>query len=258
MIKGKSIFRLIAFSIIGVFLFSTQSLALAYSEKNHSPYREGNGLMLVQKSVMKDKRHHKHSEKKLKEKLDELVKAEVITEDQEEKIIARFKKRHEERKQELKNFEKMTENQQKEYIEQVKKSNEKGIFEEMIDEKIITREQADAVKIVMFKGHKHEFNLDKWKSKLDEQVKAGVITKTEAEKVLEYMKKKAEDKKVQKEKLEKMTPGERKAYILEKKSAPKSNLFDELVEKNILSKDKSEALKKSMHKHHKSNEKYDD
>lgn len=258
MFKHKSIFRFIACSIIGLFLFSTQSLVFAHHERNSSPYKEGNSLLLVQKSSVKDKRHHKHSEEKLEEKLDELVKSEVITKDQKEKIIARFKKRHEERKEEFKKFKNMTKSQQKEYIEQVKKSNEKGIFEELVDDKVITKDQADAVKIVMFKGHKHEFNLDKWKSKLDEQVKAGVITKAEAEKILEYMKKKAEDKKVLKEKLEKMTPGERKAHFLEKKSVPKSNLFDELVEQNILSKDKVEALKKSMHKHHKSNEKHDD
>jgi hypothetical protein len=259
MFKNKSVFKLIAFSMISCFLLSTQSFALAYSEKDSSAYREGKGLLGVHNSTVKDKGHHKHKEEKIKEELDELVKSEVITKDQEEKIIERFKKKHEERKEEFKKFKSMTESQQKEYIEQIRKSNEKGIFEELIEDKVITKEQADAVKIVVLKDHKQEFNYDKWKSKLDEQVKVGVITQDENDKILEYMKKKAEEKKVLKEKLEKMSPGERKAYFLEKKlSHKKCNLFDELVEQNILSKEKADTLKKAMHKKHESNEKHDD
>ena len=89
-----------------------------------------------------------------KKGLDSLVKKNVITAEQESKIIVFSKKWYEERKAEREKVRKMTQDQKKAYFEKRKSEKRYGLINGMIEEKIITENQAEEIRKIVPKHKK--------------------------------------------------------------------------------------------------------
>ncbi|QCX34088.1 hypothetical protein FDN13_10430 [Caloramator sp. E03] len=181
----------------------------------------------------------------LNEVLDSLVKDGKITSTQKEKIVSYVKIKEDERKAEKEKLKKMDEKQREEYFKNAKKNVKKDMFDDLVDQKVITQQQADTIKKALFEKNKST-KIENFKSQLENQVKTGIITKDEENKIIEYMNKKINEKKAEMEKVKNMTSEERKAYFENKKSQPKSDFYKELVDQGILTQEKADNLKKAM------------
>lgn len=200
-------------------------------------------------SIKKPNGRYEMGSQNFKEKLDSLVKSGTITQAQEDKILSLIKQKEDERKAEMEKVKNMTEEQRKEYFKQNKVKAKGDIFKELVEQNVITQQQADTIKNTIFdknKDKRKDFKGGNFKTFLDNQVKAGVITQDEENKIISYMNKKAEDKKAEMEKIKSMTDEERKAYFENKKSQTKSDLFKELVDNGILTQTKADSLMKNM------------
>jgi Tfp pilus assembly protein PilP len=100
----------------------------------------------------------------------------------------------------------------------------------------------------MLQGSFHDGD---WGTKLKEFVTAGTITQETADKIQAYLNEQQAAMKVEREKLQSMTPTERKAYFESKKSekSPKTNLLAVLVEKGILTQAQADTLKEKVQLH---------
>ncbi|MBE6066450.1 MAG: hypothetical protein E7211_01960 [Clostridium lundense] len=96
------------------------------------------------------------------------------------------------------------------------------------------------------KANKRGFLSENIKTKLDSFVKAGTITQAQEDKIIEFVNGKNEEKKVEMEKVKKMTEEQRKVYFETNKSKEKTNLFDELVSKGIINQSQADKLKASL------------
>lgn len=207
-------------------------------------------------SITNLNRGYEINSQNFKEKLDSLVKSGTITQDQEDKILSLIKQKEDERKAEMEKVKNMTKEQRKEYFKQNKIKAKSDIFKELVEKNVITQQQADTIKNTIFdknKDKRKDFKGENFKKFLDNQVKAGVITQDEENKIISYMNKKAEEKKAEMEKIKSMTDEERKAYFENKKSQIKSDLFKELVDEGILTQTKADSLRKNMQNHIKPN-----
>ncbi|SKB00482.1 hypothetical protein SAMN05443428_1443 [Caloramator quimbayensis] len=207
-------------------------------------------------SIAKPKVRYEMNSQNFKEKLDSLVKSGTITQAQEDKILSLIKQKEDERKAEMEKVKNMTEEQRKEYFKQNRVKAKSDIFKELVEQNVITQKQADTIKNTIFdknKDKRKNFKGENFKTFLDNQVKAGVITQDEENKIISYMNKKAEDKKAEMEKIKSLTEEERKAYFENKKSQAKSDFFKELVDKGILTQNKADVLKENMKNQIKSN-----
>jgi polyhydroxyalkanoate synthesis regulator phasin len=255
MTNPKFMTKLIAGALIGSAVLSTGGYALASTAKADAAKYAN-----VQHVPHGKKRAHFADE--LKTKLDSLVKSGTITQDQKNKIIAYMEKKDQERKAEMDKIKNMTEAERKAYFEQNKDKHKTDIFADLVAQNIINQTQADAIKKLMPAGHPKDkchgrkFSVDKMKSLLDNQVKAGTITQEEADKIVSFLNKKAEERKAEMEKVKNMTEAERKAYFEQKKDKQKADLFTDLVNQGILSQQKADALKKAMKDSFKKGEKH--
>lgn len=188
----------------------------------------------------------------LNEVLDSLVKDGKITSTQKEKIVSYVKIKEDERKAEKEKIKKMDDKQREEYFKNAKKNAKKDMFDDLVDQKVITQQQAEMIKKALFEKNK-AIKIENFKSKLENQVKAGIITKDEENKIIEYMNKKIDEKKEEMGKIKNMTDEERKAYFENKKSKPKSDFYKELVDQGILTQEKANNLKKAMQRFEKQN-----
>jgi hypothetical protein len=238
--------KLVAGALIGVIVICVGTLDFAFSDKVSANTKSYINLSNNREDDTKENTKHHSKKEYLRNRLDKLVESKTITKEQEEKIIDHIEKKHKERKEEIEKLKSMNEQQRNEYFNQVKANTKGGFFQELIDEKVINEKQAEEIKKVMHKNHKHKFNEKKLKSKLDEHVKAGIISKNEEDKIIAYTKEKVKYRKAQGEKIKKMTPGERRVYFLQKELEPKKGFFKDLVDQGILSQEKADALKKAM------------
>lgn len=81
-----------------------------------------------------------------------------------------------------------------------------------------------------------------FKSILDEMVKEGTLTQSEADKITTYQKSKQESMKAEMDKVKKMTDEERKNYLGTKRTE-RINFLTELVNNGIITQAKADALK---------------
>lgn len=186
----------------------------------------------------------------LKTKLDELVKASTITQEQADKITAYLSQFETEKKAEMDKVKDMTEEERKAFFEQNIKTKT-DIFAKLVSDGIITQEQADAInkfkvgprnngdKIAIPNMHSN------FKTQLDSLVTAGTISQDEEDKIIVYMDQKAADMKAEMEKVKAMTAEERKAYMTSK-IKEKTDMFAELVSQGILTQEKADAIKKTI------------
>lgn len=252
-IMGKAIAGLVAGSVIlsmSVYAFADTTDASSGASK----WANGKKIFGERMPGKKGKFGPGFMAEGFKTQLDALVKAGTISQEQADKITSYINKKEEERKAEMDKVKAMTEDQRKAYFESKKPLKKVDMFKDLVDQKVITQAQADAIK-----GQMHQkqgdmgkgFDSDRMKAQLDNQVKAGVITQTEENNILSYLKTKAEAKKAEMDKVKAMSEAERKAYLEKRKSEPKVGLFEELVSKGILTQSKADALKKAMPMHQK-------
>jgi hypothetical protein len=187
--------------------------------------------------------------KEIKAKLDPLVKAGTITQDQEDKIISFKKAKYEERKSEMDKVKNMTDVEKKAYFEN-KKKNRPGMLKELVESKVINKEQADAVREAIgkkgFKGEKKFDKINKMKSTLDSAVKDGTITKSQEDKILAYINQVKESRKAEMEKVKAMTEEERKSYFESRGKAERKDMFVELVKAGTITQAQADKLKAMM------------
>lgn len=242
------------FLLAGVFTLFMGGQVLAYNAKTALTNQQ-----LPDGQQGKHKARYQMQSDSLKEKLDSLVKSGTITQAQEDKIISYMKQKSNERKAEMEKVKSMTKEQRKEYFKQKKANGRSDMFKDLVEQNIITQQQADTIKKLVFeknKIQKHEFNKEKFKVQLDNQVKAGIITQDEENKIIAYMTKKAEERKAEMEKIKNMTKEEKKVYFEKKKSEIRCDFYKELVDQGILSQEKADALRKAMPQPSKFNRKH--
>jgi len=202
--------------------------------------------------------HEKLHEKKASEKqermqsmLDDLIEKGTITEDDASEILDFVTEKTAERKAEFQKTKDMTEEERKTYFEE-NKPKKGNLAEDLIDEGIITQEQADEITKLLPKQGKHlggrkDFDGDHTQRQeimtevLDKIVEDGTLSQEKADKILNFINEKEEERKAEFEKTKDMTREERKAYFKENKPQ-RSNLLDALVEEGIITQDEADEL----------------
>jgi hypothetical protein len=246
----KTMTKVLAGVVIAGVTLSVGGQALAYSRLSSSTNPKS---LNVQKIHKEGKFKDQFPAEGIKTQLDSLVKSGTITEEQKGKIIAFIEQKNEEHKSEMEKIKVMSEEDRKAYFETNKIKVRQDMFSELVAQNIIDQNQADAIKKAM-PQKQVRVKIDFGKgitTQLDDQVKAGVITQTEKDKISSYLEKKAEARKAEMEKVKAMSDEERKAYFEANMNTQRSDLFTELVKENILSQDKADALKKAMPAHEK-------
>lgn len=239
-IKTKVITGLLA----GGMLLSISGVALASTNGNSSfiPFKHGKIDAKSMRKPMADN---------FKTKLDSLVTSGTITQEQEDKITSYIKQKEDEKKAEINRIKSMNAEDRKSYLESNKPQQKQDLIKDLVDQGILTQDQADKVKGTvkiapqgrpdMKRGFENSF-----KTQLDAQIKSGVITQDDEDKILTYTKQEEEKRKAEETNLKNMNDEQKKAYFESKKSETRKNIFDNLVEKDILSKEKADALKKAL------------
>lgn len=185
----------------------------------------------------------------VKTKLDKLVTAGTITQDQETSIVNAMKQEQTDRQAEMDKVKNMTEAERKTYFESKKAEEKTDFLSKLVTAGTITQEQADAVKNVIHQGpggKMNGLNPDRLKAQLDKLVTAGTISQTEETNILKYMSDKQAERKAEMDKVKNMTEAERKAYFESKKTTEKTNFLSELVTAGIITQDKADAIKAAM------------
>lgn len=105
-----------------------------------------------------------------------------------------------------------------------------------------------------FKGNKEPKMMGvrkncRFKDMLPELVKDGTLTKSEEDKITEYMNKKQEQRRAEMDKIKSMTPEEKESYF-KQKNENKQDFLSELVKNNILTQKKADAIKAKLIKKH--------
>jgi hypothetical protein len=188
------------------------------------------------------------SAEKIKANLDKLVESKTINQEQANKILTLMEKEFEAKKAQMENFKSMTDEQKKVLFEKNREVKKTDILKDLVDQKVLSQDQANAVKKVMPQkqiGKRHGFDKG-FKTQLDNLVNNGTITKDEKDKIDAYLNKKAEEEKLEMEKVKGMTEEQRQSYFKEEKLSPRVDLLEELVKEGILTQTKADALKKSL------------
>ncbi len=127
--------------------------------------------------------------------------------------------------------------------EQREESRKKGsLLDSLIKENVITQTEGDLIR------QKHEAMRDEnMAHRFDKLVEKGVLTTTDVEKIISYMKAERDKRKLELAKLQGMTEAERKQYLEENKASRKSTL-EKMVEDKIITEAQAEAIKREMHR----------
>lgn len=253
--KSKSIVvKTVTGILLGTMILSVGVIA---SAKSKATNLKSSSKILSNKNINSKKNSHA---KLLKSKLDSFVKAGTITQDQEDKIISYMKEKADARKAERDKVKNMTDAERKAYFQQKKTEKKSTIFEDLVSQNIISQSQADTISKSLplnkgrhnkgkFNGFKKSNRVTVLKPKLDSLVKAGTITQDQEDKIISYMKEKADARKAERDKVKNMTDAERKAYFEQKKSETKPNFLKDLVSQNIISQSQADAIGKLLPAH---------
>ncbi|WP_163195670.1 DUF1682 domain-containing protein [Clostridium thermarum] len=196
------------------------------------------------------KPHHKASVKHKgfnKPDLQRFVDEKIITQEQAEKIEAFLKKRAEEKKAELEKIKNMSKEERENYIRENYKTRP-DIFGDLVSSKIITSEQAQKIKEIISRHHG-----DILQEVLKNEVSKGTISQEQLDKINEFVKKKKEELKLEKEKIKAMSEAERKAYW-QANYKNRTDILTELVNSGIITEQQKEELSKVLPIHPHKNE----
>lgn len=182
-------------------------------------------------------------EKGFEEMISELVKDGTITQSEGDRISSFLKTRDEQRRSEMEKIKAMTEEQRKKYFADRKPSG-KDIFSELVGSKIITQQKADAIRVKMREKAevKGAERLKEISSGLEGLINKGTITKEQANRIIDSMKSKDQERKALYEKTRNMTPEEKKAYF-EKLRGEKRGFLSDMVNKGELTEEQADAVR---------------
>lgn len=125
-----------------------------------------------------------------------------------------------------------------------------NLFNELINQGTLTEEEVDAINEKLHKKRESQ-NQERFQSILDKLVEEEIITEDCATEILDFISEKAEERKIEIEKIKDMTKEERKAYFEENKPE-KSNLAESLVNEEIITQEQADELIKLLPKYGKS------
>lgn len=242
----KVVGKVIAAALAGTMLLSLSSVAFAKSQNASENTKTKSNITAKKPNKQMNKEMNMTPMKGMTETLASLVKAGTITQEQSDKINEYLTAKQTARKAEADKIKNMTAEERKAYFEANKPNQKVDFLKDLVDQKVITQDQADAIKKAMPKMNKP--GQRGMKLNLDAQVKAGVITQAEADKIKAYMDQKRTDRQAEMDKVKAMTEEERATYFKDKKAEAKVDLFSELVKQGILSQEKADALKAAVAK----------
>lgn len=235
--------------LAGGMILSAGSIAFAKSD-NASDTNKSTSNITQKKDYKKfNRQKHGFPEEAMIGKLDSLVKAGTITQKQADTIKDYLTKKQNEMKAEFDKIKNMTETEREAYFKANKPKEKMNFLKDLVDQKVITQEQADAIEKTMPKMQRPD--KDHFKSQLDSQVKAGVITQAEEDKIIAFMEQNRPKIKEDMTKVKDMTKEQRDAYFKDKKAEPKQDIFAEMVKQGIISQSKADTLKKAIPEVHK-------
>ncbi|EYE89500.1 hypothetical protein Q428_02475 [Fervidicella metallireducens AeB] len=234
MLKSKRLMMITSGFLLGAVILTTGVSALA-TEK--SPKENGKKFKTEKKFDLnkQGKKINKHED--LKNVLSQLVKEGTITQEDMNKITAYLDAKKQEKKQNFK---------------EGKDGTKIDIFTDMVNKGLISKSKADAIKdrLHSLKEAKRKERLDMLNKQLDTLVEKGTITKEQKNQILSYMEQRHQEKQAEHEKIKNMTKEEREKYF-KSKEFKKQNILSEMVEKGIITKSQSEALKEIFPKSNK-------
>jgi Spy/CpxP family protein refolding chaperone len=224
MIKRNLATKIITAAIAGSLLFTSNAMA---SSPNTS------------KNTHKFSARHKVFKKP---DLQSFVEEKIITQEQANKIEAFFEKRREENKAELDNLKKLSKEEREDYLKEHYKTRP-DIFGDLVSSKIITQDQADKIKESISRRYDN-----KLQDVLKNEVSKGTIKQEQLDKINQFLVKKKEAKRLQRDKIKALPESERKAYW-EAYRRNKTDLLSELVSEGIITEQQKEALSKVLPMH---------
>lgn len=245
--RKKIMNKIITAAIVGGVLISTGTAAFAAtnSDSNSTNTSTARHECRMGRGISTDR---------IKLELDKLVNAGTITESQETSILSKVSEEQTEKQAEMDKIKNMTDSERQAYF-QSQKNTEKGNFlSALVTDGTLTQAQADAIKSGMAqdnigKGNRKDWGLSsgKMKTKLDALVTSGTITQDDETKIINYLTEKQSDRKAEMEKIKNMSKSDRKAYFESNKTTGRTNMFSDLVTSGIITQDKADAIKASMH-----------
>jgi polyhydroxyalkanoate synthesis regulator phasin len=178
--------------------------------------------------------------------LPELVADGTLSQGESDKITEYAKEKREARKAEMDKVKTMTTEERKAYMAE-KKNTHQDLLSELVSKGILTQAKADAVKEKMQQKHVQEgqARVQDTTEKINKLADSGTITKEQASKVIEEIKKNVEEKRALGEKLKTMTTEERKANM-EKNKGQRTDLLKKMVEDNTLTQEQATAIRNAI------------
>ena len=171
--------------------------------------------------------------------LQSFVDEKIITQEQAKKIETFLEKRKEEKKAELDKLKKLSKEEREDYLKEHYKTRP-DIFGDLVSSKIITQDQANKIKESISRRMD-----DKLQAVLKNEVSKGTINQEQLDKINQFIVKKKEEIRLQREKIKALPDAERKAYW-EATKETRTDFLTELVDEGIITEQQRDALSKSL------------
>ena len=159
-----------------------------------------------------------------------LVQEGKLSKEKADRILEYKKKRTDE-------FKKLTKDQRHLMRNKGKKSS---LLKELIQEGIITETEAQIIRTKL-----HEMKEERLTDGMQGLVERGVLTPTDIDNIRSYMLKVREEQKANIEKLQSMTPEQKKEYFRESKKARK-DILNRMVDDKVITEKQAEEIKKTI------------
>lgn len=185
--------------------------------------------------------------------LDELISAGAIDQATVDRLAEFTKQQAADHKAEMDQVKAMTAEERQAYFKSNKDARKAGFLAEAVEAGIITQAQAEAIQKLLpqkaevdGKGmavHRQEKLFD-----LSKQVSEGAIDQATADRLTEFMKQQAANRKTEMDEIKAMTAEERQTYFKSNKDAGKAGFLSEAVEAGIITQAQAEAIQEGMKK----------
>ncbi|MCT4508727.1 MAG: hypothetical protein N4A48_08190 [Tepidibacter sp.] len=224
----------------GTLLSSVSGVAFANELSNLNPTNKAPFRSQMNKGM--GSKHHGFKQKKhdIKKDINTLVEKGILTQEEADKLKDSKEQKRAKMQEATKD---MTKQEKFEYMKENKPQNKGSIFAELVEKGLLTQERVDEIRDNIHQM-KFELNKQRREERLNKLVEDGIITQAEADKWMEFSYKKAEERKVEMEKLKDMTQEERKEYFKENHKE-KGERLKELVEAEVISQDAADKIKET-------------